>query len=165
MKIGDITEQFKNYMQVRNYGHGLYLLGLPAVFDDGGLVTVAVKLEQETDVVLEREEEAESLALLSTSDEFEIRDLGSVYEKFADIDNIKDIIANTCEKYHVKFDGANLSLEADIDSAITMINRYLKCVFEIESKVKEVAVTEEPTQSNERTAKLMEYINNRKSNE
>ena len=163
MVIGDITEKIKTFVNSKNYGSGVYVLTYPAFYEDGTPVTVAVKLEQETDVVLERGEEAENLALLSTSDSYEIRDLGSVLERFNHVEGIEEIISSTCDKYHIKFENGLISLEADTETTLTKLNRYIKCIFEIELRASVSDSKVKDTQSNERTAKLMEYIN-RKSN-
>ncbi len=164
MVVGDITNKIKEDLRSLSYGGGVYMLSYPAYYDDGSAVTVAVKLEHETDVVLERGEEAENMALLSTSDEYTIMDLGSVAERFSNIDDIDRIITSACAKYHVQYDGEFISLGADVDTTNTKLNRYLKCIFEIEREaLKQAVVTPAPESSQESdvSKKFMEYITNK----
>ncbi len=163
MVIGDITEKIKENIRSLNYGSSVYTLSYPAYFQDGSQITIAVKLEMETDVVLERGEEQESKALLSTSDEYTIMDLGSVREKFGDIEIIDEIINSTCEKYHIQYENNSIKLSADTSSTLIKLNRYIKCVFEIESRVYDLS--KKLNDNNVSTNKFMEYLNNKTVNE
>jgi len=159
MVIGDVLEQIKESIKSLSYGSSVYMLSYPAYYLDGSQVTVAVKLEMETDVVLERDEEQESKALLSTSDEYTIMDLGSVREKFSAVDIIDEIISSVCEKYHIQYINHEIKLSADTQSTLTRLSRYIKCVFEIESRVNDIL--KKLSDNNVTTNKFMEYLNNK----
>ncbi len=160
MVIGDITREIKDNLQFLSYGGGVYSLSYPAYYEDGAQITIAVKLEHETEVVLEREEEAESEALLSTSDEYTIMDLGSVAEKFGNIEGIDTIIKRACDRYRVQYDGQFITLNADVATTCQKINRFVKCIFEIELRANEIKQYMEIVGKGT-TEELMEYINHK----
>ena len=138
----------------------MYAIDYPALYYDGSPIYIAVKLEMDSEVVLERGEEVENLALLSTSDEYTIMDQGTVREKFADIIGIDQIIINACAKHHIKYDNNKLTLESDTETTVAKFNRFVKCIFEIETRVMDLTPTT-TIESNTSGAseKLMAYLN------
>ncbi len=156
MKINDILEKINQSIYKLNYGNGLYMLAYPAYYEDGTAITIAIKIENETEVVLERSEEQENMGLLSTSDEYTITDLGAVVEKFANVVRIDDIVADACNKYKCQFADGIITLDADTETTTYKLNRFVKCMWEIERLVNK----EESTHtSSDATAKLMAYLN------
>lgn len=161
MKITDVLQNLKETIKVVGYGAGLYVLTYPAYYNDGTPVTIAIKIENETEVVLERGEEAENMGLLSTSDEYTILDMGSVMEKFVSVEGVEDIIEKVCAKYHIQYTKGIISLEADIDTTLTKINRFVKCVFEIESHMEDkigTAIQKDKPKTNGVSQEFMAYL-------
>ena len=159
MVIGDITEKIKEDIRSLNYGNSVYTLSYPAYYLDGSPVTIAVKLEMETEVVLERGEEQESQALLSTSDEYTFMDLGTVKDRFKDVEIIDEIIQVACDKFHIQYENGSIKLSADTASTLTKLNRFVRCIFDIESKVYEI--NKKLVENNVTTNKFMEYLNHK----
>ncbi len=159
MKIGDITEKIKDNILSVSYGGGVYMVGVPVYYVDGTPITVAVKLVQDTEVVLERGEDAENMALLSTSDEYTIMDMGTVYQRYADVQGIDNIITTACERNHVHFDGEFITLEADTMTTNSKLNRFIRTVLEIE--IRAIDKMEVSQKSSPAKDKLMAYLTNK----
>ena len=159
MKIGDITEKIKDNILSVSYGGGVYMVGVPVYYVDGTPITVAVKLVQDTEVVLERGEDAENMALLSTSDEYTIMDMGTVYQRYADVQGIDSIITTACERNHVHFDGEFITLEADTMTTNSKLNRFIRTVLEIE--IRAIDKMEVSQKSSPAKDKLMAYLTNK----
>ena len=139
-------------------GAGVYNIDFPAYYYDGSNIEISVKLEMDSELVLERGEEVENLALLSTSDEYTIMDNGSVRERFASVNDIDNIINNACIRHHVKYDNHKLSLDADTDTTTIKFNRFIKCIFEIESRVMDISGDKE-LHTTGASEMLMAYLN------
>ncbi len=158
MKIGDITEKIKGGVQSVAYGGGVYMIGVPVYYIDATPITVAAKLVQDTEVVLERGEDAENMGLLSTSDEYTFMDLGSVLQRYADVSGIEDIIYRACERNHVHFDGEFITLESDTETTNSKLSRYIRTILEIEMRVLDISGAKGKSISAK--DKLMQYITN-----
>lgn len=159
MVIRDVLKKFGENMRSRNMGAGVYNIEYPAYYYDGTNIDITVKLEMDSELVLERGEEVENLALLSTSDEYTIMDNGTVREKFSNIADIDTIIENACDRHHVKYDNKKLTLEADTETTTTKFNRFVKCIFEIESRVLDITGTIKESHTAGASEKLMAYLN------
>ena len=157
MKINDILEKINQSIYKLNYGNGLYMLAYPAFYEDGDAMTIAIKIENETEVVLERGEEQENMGLLSTSDEYTITDLGAVVERYANVEGIDQIIERACDKYKCNYADGIITLDADTETTIYKLNRFVKCMWEIERLVSKTVSATHST--NDATAKLMAYLN------
>ena len=156
MKVGEITEKIKDNVQSVSFGGGVYQLGVPVCFIDGTPITVAVKLVQDTEVVLERGEDVENMGLLSTSDEYTFMDMGSVLQRYADVQGIEDIITTACDRNHVHFDGEFITLDADTATTNSKLSRFIRAILEVELRVIDKSPKDTQTKN-----KLMEYLSKR----
>jgi hypothetical protein len=159
MKIGDITEKIKDNIQSVALGGGVYQIGVPVCYIDGTPITVGVKLVQDTEVVLERGEDAENMGLLSTSDEYTFMDMGSVIQRFGEVQGIEGIIQTACDRNHVHFDGEFITLEADTATTNSKLSRYLRTMLEIEMRVGDIVG--KTTKDTHAKDKFMEYLTKR----
>ena len=161
MVVGDILKKISDGLVTKSYGRGVYKISYPAYFHDATPITVMVKLEADTEVVLERDEEVENMALLSTSDEYTIFDNGETYERFSMVEGIGDIMELACSRHHIKLSNNELSLEADTETTLNKLNRFVKCIFEIESKVVDRVghiIEKEDEHNDSASDKLKEYL-------